>query len=281
MRAAFAGYVFELIGCDAMHNADKFMRFAAPDAAVDCRVEVTVQEEYLHPQGEPLMQVSNWRCYPHGEYKRLYHRNAMMMWEVTEDFSSSHLIFCDKLPKLEMIVYLQVQQMICNYLLLHGKTLIHSAGLSIGGKGVLLCGRSGVGKSTVTSHLQQLDKTLTVLSEDMPALIQKNDRIAVCGTPLCGDDEQCENGSVPLAKIVFLRQAKHNRLITPADAQAVYELLTVLPRAVYAPRVTEAATDWSIVLAKKIPLVIYENDGTAQAAEMLLHYIQNEPRESI
>ena len=278
MRAAFAGYTFELIGCDHMHNADKFARFPASDVAVDCRVEVTVQSEYLRPQGEPLMQAGDWRCYPYGDRKRIYHRYATLMIEATDDFSSVHLYFCDKMPMLETMIYLQVQQMIGSFLLLHGRSLIHSAGLLIGGKGVLLCGRSGVGKSTMTAHLQRLDESLTVLSEDMPAVMREREDMRIGGTPLCGDDEQCENGNVPLSNIVFLRQASHNQWLPLADAEAVYELLMVLPRAVYAPMITAAATDWSVALANEIPITVFENDGTEQAARMLLHELQNEPR---
>ncbi len=281
MRAAFAGFVFELIGCDAMHNADKFARFPASDAAVDCRVEVTVQSEYLRPQGEPLMQAGDWRCYPHGDRKRIYHRYATLMIETTDDFSFSHVYFCDKMPMLETVLYLQVQQMIGSFLLLHGKSLIHSAGLSLGGKGVLLCGRSGVGKSTMAAHLQRLDDSLTVLSEDMPVVSRESDGLTVGGTPLCGDDEGCENGTAPLSNIVILRQATQNQRRTLPDTDAVYELLSVLPHAVYAPMITAAATDWSIALASEIPITVFENDGTEQAARMLLHYLQDEPRVDI
>ncbi len=278
LRAAFAGYTFELIGCDDMHNADKFARFPSSDAPVDCRVEVTVQSEYLRPQGEPLMQAGDWRCYAHGDRKRIYHRYATLMIEATDDFSSSHLFFCDKMPMLETILYLQVQQMIGSFLLLHGKSLIHSAGLSLGDKGILLCGRSGVGKSTMTAHLQRLEESLTVLSEDMPAVMRENGGSTLCGTPLCGDDECCANGNAPLSHIVFLQQASHNQMRPLADAEAVYELLTVLPRAVYAPMITAAATDWSVALANEIPITVFENDGTEQAARMLLHELQNGQR---
>ena len=281
MRTAFAGCVFELIGCDAMHNADKFACFPAPEAPVDCRVEVTVQSEYLRPQGEPLMQVGDWRWYPYGDRKRLYHRHATLMIETTDDFSSSHLFFCDKMPMLETVLYLQVQQMIGSFLLLHGKSLIHSAGAAMDGKGVLLCGRSGVGKSTMTAHLRQSVKSLSVLSEDMPALMRENGQWMIGGTPLCGDDEYCGSAQAPLRHIVVLRQASHNRLCVLSAADAVYELLTVLPRAAYASDVTAAATDLAVALSREMPIVLFENDGTQAAATTLRRYIEKESGEPL
>lgn len=274
MRTAFAGHTFELIGCDGMHNADKFARFPASDAAVDCRIDVTVQEDCFRPQGEPLMQAGDWRCYSHGDRKRIYHRHGMLMIETTDDFSSVHLNFCDKMPMLETVLYLQVQQMIGSFLLLHGKSLIHSAGSSVDGKGVLLCGRSGVGKSTMTAHLQRMDASLTVLSEDMPVLMQENGRWMIGGTPLCGDDEHCASAQAPLGHIVVLRQAPHNCLRVLSATDAVYELLTVLPRAVYASDVTAASTDLALTLVRQIPVVVFENDGTREAATLLRGYIE-------
>lgn len=196
------------------------------------------------------------------------------MIETTDDFSQTHLHFCDDMPMLDTMVYLTVQQTISSFLLLHGAALMHSAGLSVNGKGVLLSGRSGVGKSTMTAHLQHLAESVTVLSEDMPALIQQDGCLTVAGTPLCGDDEQCRNGSAPLSQIVFLRQAKENRLIVPTADQAIYELLTVFSRVVYAPEVATVATDWCVMLADAIPVAVFENDGTPQAAHILLRYLQ-------
>lgn len=274
-----AGHSFELIGCDAMHNAEKFARFPCETHTTDCRIEVTTQEAIASPQEEHMAQVGDWRCYPYGGGKRFLNRSRTMMIETDNAFTRVHLTFSVAMPQLPIVLYLQVQHMMCIYLLFHGGSLIHSAGLSLAGAGVLLCGRSGVGKSTMAGLLQALEPRVTVLSEDMPALMHEDHGFTVYGSPLCGDDRQCENACAPLDRVVLLRQAANNRLITPSDDEAVYELLTVVPRAVYATDVATAATDLVVEIARRIPIVIFENNGTQEAAQMLLSYLRTEPRE--
>lgn len=281
MRAGIAGYSFELIGCDTMHNADKFARFPDTKGSVDCRIEVILQEDACPiSSGTPLMQAGDWRAYPCDRGRRFVHRSRMMQIVTDDAFTSVKLTLCTAIPTFPVMLYLQVQHMMQTYLLLHGGALIHSVGLSLRDSGVLLCGRSGVGKSTMARLLQEIDPCMTVLSEDMPALIQDGSGFAVCGTPLCGDDEQCANGRARLSRVILLRQAAVNRLITPPSDEAVYELLTVVPRSVYAEEAATAATDRIVTLTQQAPIVLFENDGTREAAQMLYTYLQTEPRDN-
>ncbi len=281
MRATFAGHSFELIGCDAMHNADKFARFPYTHAPIDCRIEVTVQDERMPTQGDPILQAGDWRCYLWDGGRHFVHRSRTMMIEADDAFERVHLTFSTAMPMMETVLYLQVQRMIGSYLLLHGGGLIHSAGMDLDGDGFLLCGRSGVGKSTMARLLQEIAVEACVLSEDMPALTREDDRLIINGTPLCGDDTQCENRSAPLCRVILLKQAKNNRLVVPSGDEAIYELLTVVPRAVYAENAATAATDLVMALAAQAPIVVFENDGTIEAARMLLSYLQTEPREHL
>ena len=277
MRARIAGHSIELIGCDTMHNADKFACFPDTKDAVDCRIEVVLQTDtFSLPSDAPLMQVGDWRAYPCERGKRFFHRSRMMQIEADEAFTSVILTFCTAMPS---VLYLQVQQMINTYLVLHGGALIHSVGLTFANKGILLCGRSGVGKSTMAHLLQAIDPRVTVLSEDMPALMQDESGFTIWGTPLCGDDEQCTNESARLDRVILLRQATTNRLITPTGAEAVYELLTVLSRSAYAEKAATVATDRIMALAERVPILLFENDGTHEAAQMLYTYLQTEPRD--
>ncbi len=282
LRAGIAGYSFELIGCDTMHNADKFERFPDTKDAIDCRIEVVAEEDRCQiPSCTPLMQVGDWRAYPCDRGRRLIHRSRMMQIETDEGFTSVKLTFCTAMPTLPVVLYLQVQHMIGTYLLLHGGALIHSAALSLHDRGILLCGRSGVGKSTMARLLREIVPSASVLSEDMPALMQEENGFVVCGTPLCGDDEQCENRSARLSRVILLRRAETNRLITPTSDEVIYGLLTVVSRSVYAEEAATAATDRIVRLARQVPIVLFENDGTREAAHMLYTYLQNEPRDNI
>lgn len=276
MRARIAEHSVELIGCDTMHNADKFARFPCTFDHTDCRIEVTVQKERLCRKGTFLDRVGDWSRFSFEDGLRLCHRSHTMVIETDEAFSHIHLFLSTAMPQMETVLYLQVQQMLCCHLLHSGGTLIHSAGLRLSDKGILLCGRSGVGKSTMSRLLREIDPQIAVLCEDMPALMQDESGIVLHGTPFCGQDTQCESGKAPLKTIVLLRQSSQNRIGVPSKEEAIYELLTVVPRAVYAQDIATAATDLVVAMVQQIPVVIFENDGTPTAAQTLLRYLQTE-----
>lgn len=279
MRATFAGHTFELIGCETMHNADKWARFPCKDSRADCTVRVTVQDELLAHCTEWQTQTGDWRTQECDGRRRFHHRYRTLRIETDDRFADTHLTFSTQMPQMDTILYLQVQHMMGSYLLLHGGCLIHSAGLVLNGKGVLLCGRSGVGKSTMAKHLCRQDASVTVLSEEMPALTVGENGFTVHGTPLCGGDEQCCDAHAPLSQIVILKQARENRLIIPCAEQAVFSLLEVISRSAYEQTVATAATDTVMLLAEHMPIVVFENDGTDEAARMLRTHLQTKSRD--
>lgn len=79
--------------------------------------------------------------------------------------------------------------------------LVHALGLDLGGRGLLLPGSSGRGKSTLAG-LFGLDE---MLSDERPALVRGPDgRLEVHGTPWRGTARRIGPGGAPLAAIVLL-----------------------------------------------------------------------------
>lgn len=104
-------------------------------------------------------------------------------------------------------------------ILFTGGLIFHSAGLDDNGKGIVLVGHAGAGKST------QL-----VLWSQQPGVIAMNDdRVAVrvgesgpvCyGTPWGGSADIARNHAAPLAALIVLEQAPENEIARLSPAQA-------------------------------------------------------------
>ncbi len=84
---------------------------------------------------------------------------------------------------------------------LRGGALVHACGLDLGGRGLLLPGSSGRGKSTLAAALPPE----LALSDERPALApDPHGRPAVWGTPWRGTAARARPGAAPLAGLAFL-----------------------------------------------------------------------------
>jgi len=96
-------------------------------------------------------------------------------------------------------------------LLAHNGLMLHAAFVRCGGKGILLAGPSGIGKSTQAA-LWQRCASAQILNGDRAALRCENGIWKAWGLPFAGTSRIFCNDSAPLSALVVLRQAKENRL---------------------------------------------------------------------
>ena len=92
-----------------------------------------------------------------------------------------------------------------------GNFMIHAAAVVYENQGILFCGMSGAGKST-QANLWKKYLNAWVLNYDKPCVIKKNDMYYVHGSPWSGKEDLFLNEYVPLKAIVFVKQAKENRV---------------------------------------------------------------------
>jgi hypothetical protein len=104
---------------------------------------------------------------------------------------------------------------------------LHSSAIAFRERAILFSGPSGTGKSTHTNLWQQYfgsDKVV-IINDDKPALRCIRNTFFVYGTPWSGKSTLNTNIRVPLGAVVFLKQAKENRLRRLSNQEAVQLLI--------------------------------------------------------
>lgn len=268
--ATIAAHTVGLCGCERLLHADKLSRFASDGSPVRQTITVVSADVLDVPTGHTTgtHRHTAWITAAHGGV--LFHRDGLFRLDYTADFSQCTLTLRNGVKDSEVLQYLYTVQCFAYHLLATDGCLVHSAAVASAKGAVLLCGASGVGKSTVATHCLAHDPTLTVLCEDMPALRMTEKGTHVYGTPFCGQDTRCAAGSAPLSAIVLLQQGEHNRLARAHPADAFGTLLSCIPAPVYAPPLQERAVASAQTLCETQEIWLFENNGTAEAARYFL-----------
>jgi hypothetical protein len=102
-----------------------------------------------------------------------------------------------------------------------GAAEVHACGLLREGRAVLLCGKSGAGKTTTARLWRRLRRRVTVLSDDRIVIAPRRRRTWAHGTPWHGEAHLSSPAAAPLAAIFFLRHAARTRVVpVPPSAAA-------------------------------------------------------------
>lgn len=131
--------------------------------------------------------------------------------------------------------------------------LVHGCGLEWQGRGILLLGTSGAGKST-SARLWAQRSDVTVLSDDRIVLRSDGDGYRIFGTPWHGDAGYESNGSAPLEAVFVLEQAPRNRVIDFSSAAAVSQMMVRAFPAMWDQRGLEFAVKFLSQLSTRLPV---------------------------
>ncbi len=150
---------------------------------------------------------------------------------------------------------------------------LHASGAILEGKGLLFVGHSGAGKSTMVRLLQGRAE---ILSDDRVIVRRWPDGFKIHGTWSHGEVPHVSPASAPLRAVLFLHQARQNRLVALDHKQEVIKrILACLIKPI-------ATADW---WDKMLPLVgmmarelaCYEVhfDKSGQVVELLRELVQD------
>ena len=106
----------------------------------------------------------------------------------------------------------------------HQALLIHASGVVINREGILFCGISGAGKTTL-SRLWQKRAGVTVLSDDRVIVRKEQKGYVVYGTPWPGEGQIASCQKAPLKKIAFLSKANENTLVPLEKKEALHRIV--------------------------------------------------------
>jgi MoaA/NifB/PqqE/SkfB family radical SAM enzyme len=144
---------------------------------------------------------------------------------------------------------------------------IHAAGMDIGGKGLLLVGHSGAGKTTAARLLRKQGE---VLCDDRIIVRRRPEGLRIHGTWSHGDLADVSAGSAPLSAILFLEKADANRLVPVTKGIATARLL-----AQHVVKSLVTADWWEKILAlienmaQEVPAYRIEFDKSGRIADTI------------
>jgi hypothetical protein len=113
------------------------------------------------------------------------------------------------------------------YLAKIGGMIIHSAGWRVNKSGWIFAGKSGAGKSTISSLIVEATDGV-FLSDDRIVVRKIGHEYLMYGTPWPGDAGYAVNESVPLKGIFFLSKGEKNSIRKLSPAEAIPRLMPVV-----------------------------------------------------
>jgi hypothetical protein len=144
---------------------------------------------------------------------------------------------------------------------------LHSSGAIMGGQALLFAGRSGAGKSTM---IKQLQDKVEVLCDDRNIVRRWADDFWAFGTWSHGELPVVSTSSAPLRAILFLEQAKENRIERIEDRrESVRLLLASLVRALETPDWWQKTLTLIENVAREVTCSILHFDTSGQVSDVL------------
>jgi len=111
-------------------------------------------------------------------------------------------------------------------LVLHGGIVMHGSSISYKGMGLLFSAPSGTGKTTHTSLWREYYPNDTaIINDDTPAVIFKDGKLYLCGTPWSGTTELNNNVTAEHLATVFITRGTSNTLTELKGEEALLHML--------------------------------------------------------
>ncbi len=128
--------------------------------------------------------------------------------------------------------------------------ILHSACISLKGKGYLFAGVSGSGKSTI-SEIWRKERDVAVLTDERVILREFKNDLWAFGTPWHGTSHIYKNLGAPVEKIFFIKHGRKNRAIPVSKTDAATRLMVRCFPAFWNRDAMQFVLDFCAVVADK------------------------------
>lgn len=146
--------------------------------------------------------------------------------------------------------------------------ILHAAGLVDGQRGIIAMGRSGAGKTTLSRLWADAFGVASVLSDDRVIAVAGSGP-GFHGTPWPGELGAARNERAPLSALVFLKQARENKLVPMQPQQALEALMPVASIPWFDQEVLPAALECCRKLTTMVPAYEFQFTPTPDAVKVL------------
>lgn len=222
-------------GCDAGQMLPSFAPFEVGEAAAEKKVfefaecalpSVAESAEFLEEELNDMGLTRLFRV-PGGYRVELRYAadGDPHVMETTPDFSSvrASVRWDDRYAGLALSSMLRI--VFAQAVLPYGAVSLHASVVVYDGLAFLFMGKSGTGKSTHSALWLKHVPGSWLLNDDNPVVRMTGGRVVAYGSPWSGKTPCYVNRSAPVAGMVRLRQASHNRFLPREDVAAFATLL--------------------------------------------------------
>jgi len=139
-----------------------------------------------------------------------------------------------------------------NRLFFLGALVLHASVVELEGRGLVFCGPSEIGKSTIAGLWVQ-NAAARLLNDDRAIVFARRGRAIASAAPWHGKNPDVDSREVPLAAVFHLSQATRNRVRPLDEGEAAAALLAASAAPLYHPEGAAAALDNAVRTAQAVP----------------------------
>ncbi len=207
----FAGIDLEIdVPDERMYKNDRYLAPFRVDSVEDPYVfRFEMVSELLPPTGECLANTGGMRVYSDGmRYIGTVEKSWERAYAQVIPNGRRHRVllksssFVDGVGVNQVLTALGVEHLMAQ----NDGFVFHCSYIAVDGKAILFTAPSGTGKST-QADLWNRHRGAPIYNGDRCAVRWKEGQAYACGIPFAGSSQICENMTLPLGAIVYLRQA--------------------------------------------------------------------------
>ena len=224
---SFAGVELEIIIPDEFTYTNE--RYLAPFAVEHVesphRFRFDVVDELTPTTGTCIANEGGFRVYADGADTIRYIGSVQQSWEPAylrvchrghdHQVQMKRTQYTDRIGVHTVLNCLSAEHLVARA----GGFIFHSSYIERNGQGILFTAPSGTGKSTQADLWARL-RGARILNGDRSATRVSESCVQVCGVPFAGSSQFCENVTLPLSAIVYLKQAPQTTIRRLRGAEA-------------------------------------------------------------